>query len=207
MNNNPKPTVFVVDDDQDMRDSFRWLIESVALPVETFRSAEEFLAYYTPNRPGCLLLDVRMPGMGGLRLLERLRTSGANLPVIVITGHGEVPMAVQALKLGAFDFLEKPAPPQQILDRIQDALTLDQELRAKAEEIAAFERLFGQLTQREREVLDRMVEGESSKAMALEFGISERTVEKHRESIMHKLEARSLGQLIRRVVEYRNGGT
>lgn len=203
---NNKPTVFVVDDDQDMRDSFRWLIESVALPVETFASAEAFLAGCATERPGCLLLDVRMPGMGGLRLLERLKTSGSNLPVIVITGHGEVPMAVYALKLGAFDFLEKPAPPQQVLDRIQDALALDRELRARAGEVAAFERLLAQLTQREREVLDRMVEGESSKAIALELGISERTVEKHRESIAHKLEARSLGQLIRRVVEYRRGG-
>jgi two-component system response regulator FixJ len=195
-------TVFVVDDDRDMRNSLKWLIESVGLPVETFRSAEEFLAAYLATQPGCLLLDVRMPGMGGLHLLECLHAAGACLPVILITGHGEVSMAVQALKAGAFDFLEKPAAPQRILDRIQDALAADRAMRAKASELAAFRQLLAQLTQREREVLDRMVEGETSKTIALELGISERTVEKHRESLMHKMGVRSLAQLIRRVVEY-----
>lgn len=197
-----EPTVFVVDDDQDMRSSFKWLIESVGLPVEAFRSAEEFLEAYEPAQPGCLLLDVRMPGMGGLRLLERLHAQGSQLPVIVVTAHGEVAMAVQAMKSGAFDFLEKPANHQQLLERIQDALAEDRARRARALEIAAFEQLLAQLTQREREVLGRMVKGEPSKAIALEFGISERTIEKHRESIMHKMETRSLAQLIRRVVEY-----
>ncbi len=196
------PTVFVVDDDQDMRSSFKWLIESVGLAVEAFRSAEEFLDVYKANRPGCLLLDVRMPGMGGLRLLERLQAAGSRLPVIVITGHGEVWMAVQAMKSGAFDFLEKPATHQQILDRVQDALQVDRENRARAAELAAFRRLLAQLTQREREVLDRMVKGEPSKTIALDLGISERTVEKHRENIMHKMEARSLAHLIRMVVEH-----
>ena len=197
-----EPKVFVVDDDQDMRSSFKWLIESVGLAVEAFRSAEEFLEAYEPAQPGCLLLDVRMPGMGGLRLLERLQAQGAQLPVIVVTGHGEVAMAVQAMKSGAFDFMEKPANHQQLLERVQDALALDRERRARALEVAAFEQLLAQLTQREREVLVRMVKGEPSKAIALEFGISERTIEKHRESIMHKMEARSLAQLIRMVVEY-----
>jgi two-component system response regulator FixJ len=197
-----EPRVFVVDDDQDMRSSFKWLIESVGLAVEAFRSAEEFLDAYEPAQPGCLLLDVRMPGMGGLRLLERLQANGAQLPVIVVTGHGEVAMAVQAMKSGAFDFMEKPANHQQLLERIQDALAVDRERRARALEVAAFEQLLAQLTQREREVLGRMVKGEPSKTIALEFGISERTVEKHRESIMHKMEARSLAQLIRMVVEY-----
>jgi FixJ family two-component response regulator len=199
------PTVFVIDDDQDMRSSFKWLIESVGLPVEAFRSAEEFLEAYAPSRSGCLLLDVRMPGMGGLRLLERLRATQTRLPVIVITGHGEVWMAVQAMKAGAFDFLEKPATHQRILDCVQDALATDRKQRARALERAAFEQRLGQLTQREREVLERMVEGEPSKAIALQFGISERTVEKHRESVMHKMETRTLAQLIRLAVEHGQG--
>ena len=201
-----EPTVFVVDDDQDMRNSFKWLIESVGLRVDAHRSAEDFLLVYRADRPGCLVLDVRMPGMGGLRLLERLRAGGACLPVIVITGYAEVWMAVQAMKWGAFDFLEKPVTHQQILDRIQDALKRDREYRARAKELAAFRQLLAQLTQREREVLDRMVQGEPSKAIAMEFGISERTVEKHRENIMHKMEARSLAQLIRGMVEFGREG-
>ncbi|SMF94055.1 two component transcriptional regulator, LuxR family [Methylomagnum ishizawai] len=199
-------TVFVVDDDQDMRQSFKWLIESVGLPVEAFVSAEDFLAAYRDDRPGCLLLDVRMPGMGGLRLLERLRELGLCLPVIVITGHAEVWMAVQAMKAGAFDFLEKPVTHQQMLDRIQDALRQDRERRARAVECAAFRQRLALLTQREREVLDRMVRGEPSKAIALEFGLSERTIEKHRENLMHKMEARSLAQLIRGMVEFGREG-
>ena len=193
--------VYVVDDHQDMRNSFKWLIESVGIPVEAFASAEEFLAAYRDGLPACLLLDVRMPGMGGMRLLERLRDSGSKLPVIVITGHAEVRMAVQAMKSGAYDFLEKPAAHQLVLERIQDALAADRQRRARMAERAAFREALGQLTQREAEVLDRIVSGEPSKAIALEFGISERTVEKHRENIMRKMGARSLAQLVRGMVE------
>lgn len=202
---NIKPTVFVVDDDRDMRSSLKWLVESIGLPVETFPSAEEFLAAATADRPGCLLLDVRMPGMGGLRLLEHLRQAGAGLPVIVFTGHGEVSMAVQALKTGAFDFIEKPATHQLILDRVQDALAADTKNRTRASEAAAFRELLAQLTQREREVLDRLVEGEISRDIAQAMSISERTVEKHRERLMHKMRARTLAHLIRLVVEQRKG--
>jgi two-component system response regulator FixJ len=198
-----KPTVFVVDDDQDMRNSLKWLVESIGLPVETFPSAEHFLAAEPATRPGCLLLDVRMPGMGGLRLLEHLKAMGSRLPVIVFTGHGEVSMAVTALKTGAFDFIEKPATHQLILDRVQDALAADTWNRTRASEQAAFEDLVAQLTQREREVLDRLVEGEITRDIALGMGISERTVEKHRERLMHKMQARTLAHLIRRVVEHR----
>jgi RNA polymerase sigma factor (sigma-70 family) len=200
------PTVFVVDDDPDMRRSLKWLIESISLVVETFPSAEAFLAAEASSRPGCLLLDVRMPGMGGLRLLERLQESGARMPVIMFTGNGEVPMAVQALKNGAFDFIEKPANHQQILERIQDALALDRERRARDGERALLELRLDQLTDREREVMVRSVDGESCRDIASALGISERTVEKHRERLMHKLEVRSLAQLIRMVVEYRNRG-
>jgi two-component system response regulator FixJ len=197
-----RSTVFVVDDDQDMRNSLKWLLESVNLPVETYASAEQFLVGYTADRPGCLLLDVRMPGMGGIRLLEYLRKSRMRLPVIVLTGHGDVPMAVQALKLGAFDFIEKPATHQRILERTQDALATDRERRARDTDTAAFGRLLAQLSQREREVLDLLVEGESNKAISTELGISERTVEKHRENVMQKMEVKSLARLIRMVVLY-----
>jgi FixJ family two-component response regulator len=198
-----EPTVFVVDDDPDMRRSLQWLIESISLVVETFSSAEEFLAAGAPFRPGCLLLDVRMPGMGGLRLLERMRASEAGMPVIMFTGNGEVPMAVKALKNGAFDFIEKPANHQLILERIQDALGADRERRARESERAGFELRMRQLTEREREVMDRSVDGESCRDIAAAVGISERTVEKHREKLMHKLEARSLAHLVRLVVEHR----
>jgi two-component system response regulator FixJ len=200
-----EPTVFVVDDDQDMRNSLKWLVESIGLPVETFPSAEDFLAADPAARPGCVLLDVRMPGMGGLRLLEHMQATGLSLPVIIFTGHGEVSMAVKALKTGAFDFIEKPATHQQILDRVRDALATDCEIRTRASEWAAFQSLLAQLTQREREVLDRLVEGESSRFIAQELRISERTVEKHRERLMHKIQARSLAHLIRLVVEHRRG--
>lgn len=192
-------TVFVVDDDRDMRRSLQWLIESAGLSVEVFESAEQFLQRTEQSEPGCLLLDLRMPGIGGLRLLECLQQGGSRAPVIVLTGHGDVAVAVKALKLGAFDFIEKPAPHQLILDRIQDALAANQTRRAREQKRASFERLLAQLSQREHDVLNRLIEGTYNKAIALELGISERTVEKHRESIMHKMGTRSLAELIRTV--------
>lgn len=196
-------TVFVVDDDIDMRQSLKWLIESVGLPVQTFASAEQFLKGYEVARPGCLLLDVRMPGMGGMRLLEYLQKADISLPVIVFTGHGDVSMAVRALKSGAFDFIEKPATHQQILDRIQDALTTERDRRARQSQRHALEQAMARLSQREREVLDGVVEGRSNKVIAMVLDISERTVEKHRQNIMQKVGAGSLAELIRMVVLYR----
>ncbi|CAL1240243.1 response regulator transcription factor [Candidatus Methylocalor cossyra] len=195
-----EPKVYVIDDDRDLRESLRWLLESAGLTAEGFESAEAFWAAYSAGLAGCVLLDVRLPGMDGLRLLERLEAERAHLPVIIFTGHGEVSMAVRALKSGAFDFLEKPANPQRLLDCLQRALAADRERRARALERQAFERLLAQLTQREKEILEHIVAGQSSKAIALALGISERTVEKHRESLMHKMQARSLAQLIRLVV-------
>jgi FixJ family two-component response regulator len=206
MNSTETPTVFVVDDDNDMRNSLQWLVESIDLQVETFPSAEHFLEAEAMHRPGCLLLDVRMPGMGGLRLLEYLRTSGSRLPVIMLTAHGEVPMAVTALKNGALDFIEKPAAHQLILERVRDALVLDHRNRSLACEWASFEERWGQLTEREREVMNYLVEGEITRNIAQAMGISDRTVEKHRERLMHKMEARSLAHLIRLVVEHKKTG-
>lgn len=196
-----EPTVFVVDDDEDMRHALKWLIESVGLTVEVFGTAEEFLARYRTRRPGCLLLDIRMPGMGGLALLEQLKRGGApHLPTIVLTGHGDVPTAVQALKGGAIDFVEKPAIQQQLLDRIQDALAADRSRRIRSEKITSIRRGLSTLTEREREVLDGVVAGESSKTIALRLRISERTVEAHRRSIMIKMKAPSLAALVGMVV-------
>lgn len=201
MNATPtEPTVFVIDDDQEMRNSLKYLIESVRLPVEAFACAEAFLQDFDPTRPGCLLLDVRMPGMGGLRLLEWLRSQGARLPVIVFTGHGDIPMAVDALKGGAFHFIEKPANRQQLVHCIQDALALDRELRAKALRRAEIEALLAQLTPREREILERVIEGEPNKRIAMELGISERTVEKHREGMMEKMGTHSLAKLVQMIL-------
>lgn len=203
----PDPTVFVVDDDNDMRQSLKWLIESVGLPVEGFETAEDFLSADRTSRAGCLLLDMRMPGMGGLGLLEWLHVHGEPMPVIVFTGHGDVPMAVQAMKLGAFDFVEKPATHQYILSRVQDALALAHDLRTRKSERLQFERLVSQLSQRETEVMERVVVGESNKVIAIGLGISERTVEKHRENIMQKMGVRSLAALVAKVLSYRGGST
>jgi two-component system, LuxR family, response regulator FixJ len=201
-----EPTVFVVDDDQEMRRSFKWLIESVRLPVEVFACAEAFIQAFDPNRPGCLLLDVRMPGMGGLRLLDWLRSQGAHLPVIVFTGHGDISMAVDTLKGGAFHFIEKPASRQQILHCIQDALALDRDFRTRASKQAAIEARLAQLTPRERGVLERVVEGEPNKCIAIDLGITERTVEKHRGSIMEKMGTRSLAKLMQMIFLCRRDG-
>ncbi|MEY2680218.1 MAG: hypothetical protein RL661_449 [Pseudomonadota bacterium] len=202
---NSEPKVYVIDDDADMRRSLRWLIESIGLPVETFPSAEAFLTQDPLTRQGCLILDVRMPGMGGILLLEHLKTLGSTLPVIMFTGHGEVPMAVQTLKYGAFDFLEKPASHQVILDRVQAAMALDCGLRQKRAEKTDMEQRIQQLTPREREILNRLIEGHSTREMALSLEISDRTVEKHRERLIVKLRAKNQLDLVRRIVEHRNG--
>jgi FixJ family two-component response regulator len=202
---NSEPKVYVIDDDADMRRSLRWLIESIGLPVETFPSAEAFLTQDPLTRQGCLILDVRMPGMGGILLLEHLKTLGSTLPVIMLSGHGEVPMAVQTLKYGAFDFLEKPASHQVILDRVQAAMALDCGLRQKRAEKTDMEQRIQQLTPREREILNRLIEGHSTREMALSLEISDRTVEKHRERLIVKLRAKNQLDLVRRIVEHRNG--
>jgi FixJ family two-component response regulator len=202
----PCATIFIVDDDEDLRNSLKSLMESAGLPAEVFPSAEAFLAMYTDTRPGCLLLDVRMPGMGGLRLLEHLHTVGSPLPVIVFTGHGDVPMAVQALKCGAYDFVEKPAGGSLILARVRDALAANREKCAQEATRLAFGQRLAQLSPREREVLERVVAGASNRTIAREMGISDRTIEKHRENMMVKMRASSLAALIRMIVLYHDRG-
>ena len=177
---NKELTVFVVDDDRAMRKSLRWLIESIDLRVETYESAQAFLDHYDPDRPGCVVLDVRMPGMSGLDLQDHLRERDIDIPIIIVTAYGEVPMAVRAIKAGALDFIEKPVCDQILLDHIQDALELDRKRRqVRAENQEITERLES-LTKREAEVMDYVVAGLSSKKIANELGVSFKTIEAHR---------------------------
>jgi FixJ family two-component response regulator len=195
-----EPIVFVVDDDEAVRESLQWLINSVDVEVRTFASANEFLDFELPARPGCLIVDVRMPGMSGLELQRQLADRAINLPVIVITGHGDVEMAVRAMKAGAYDFIQKPFNDQVLLDRIQAAL--DQHAQ-QSEEIAERHGIMAQLAQltgRERQVLDGIVDGESNRHIATRLGLSEKTIEFHRSKVMRKMEATSLADLTRKVV-------
>jgi FixJ family two-component response regulator len=189
------PTIFVVDDDQAVRDSLRWLLESLRLKVETYGSAMEFLASEAANRPGCLVLDIRMPEVSGLQLQEILAARRVHLPVIMITGHGDVSMAVRAMKAGALDFIEKPFNDELLLERIQRGLEIDARQRSQDAERRAVLMRAAQLTARERDVLERVVAGKSNKAVASELGISARTVEVHRAHIMEKMHADSLAAL------------
>jgi FixJ family two-component response regulator len=186
---NAKPTIFVVDDEQPVRDSLRWLLEPLQFHIETYASARDFLSAYDPARPGCLVLDVRMPRMSGLELQEELNARQIRIPIIIITGHGDVPMAVRAMKAGAVDFVEKPFNEQTLLERIQHALDTDaRERREEVERQAVLERI-GALTSRERDVLTRVVAGKSNKLVAAELSVSTKTVEAHRHNIMQKLGA------------------
>lgn len=193
----PEPTVFVIDDDKAVRHFLRGLIASVNLRVEAFTSAQEFLAAYRSSLPGCLLLDIRMPGMSGLELQQELSVRGIDLPVIVLTGHGNVQVAVHAMKAGAVDFIEKPFNNELLLDRVQQAVAKSvdtYENRIKRDEILNRRKL---LTPRERQVLDLVVAGESNKGIARHLHISEKTVEIHRAHVMGKMQAKSLADLVK----------
>jgi FixJ family two-component response regulator len=195
------PTVFVVDDDEGVRNSLRFLLKSVGLATDALASAGEFLAAYKPDQPGCLVLDVRMPGMSGLELQQQLNLRGAVIPVIFITGHGDIPMAVEAMQQGAFDFLQKPFRDQDLIDRIQRALERDARNRAALNQHARIRERLASLTPREREVLALMTRGQPNKIMAAELGVSQRTVEIHRARVMEKSGAASLAQLVRMVMD------
>jgi len=197
---NAQITVFVVDDDRAVRESLALLVQSVGLEVETFASAGEFLDAYRPDRRGCLITDIRMPGMSGLELQERLTEDGYHIPVIVLTGFGDVPAAVRALKGGAVDFVEKPFNPQALLDLVQQALVRDTELREQAAREADLAERMALLTPREREIMALIVAGKANKVIAIDLSISERTVELHRGRIMRKMQARSVAELMRIVL-------
>ena len=195
------PTVFIVDDDAAVRNSLRLLVKSVGLTAAVFASAQEFLGSYDPQQPGCLALDVRMPGMSGLELQQQLNLRGAVIPVIFITGHGDIPMAVEAMQHGAFDFLQKPFRDQDLIDRIQRALERDRENRAALGERTRIRERLDSLTPREREVLALVTSGKANKMMAADLGLSQRTVEIHRARVMDKMGASSVAQLVRMVLD------
>ena len=194
---NAAPTVFVVDDDPGVREGLCILLASVDLRAETYGSAEEFLDAYDPARPGCLVADVRMPSASGLELQETLAARGIELPVIIISGHGDIPMAVQAIKAGALDFIEKPFRGQDLLDRIQAGVRVDAERRAARARAADTQARLASLTPRERQVLDMLVSGQTNKAIATDLNLSHKTIEFHRTRLMEKMGAESLVQLVR----------
>lgn len=194
-------TVYVVDDDAAVRSSLGMLLRSVGLPVMGYASANDFLAHYDPRQPGCLVLDVRMPGMSGLELQQHLNLKGAMIPVIFITGHGDVPMAVEAMQHGAFDFVQKPFRDQDLLDRIQKALTLDRDNRSTLQQHEALRARLATLTPRERQVMDLMTQGRPNKLMAVDLDLSQRTIEIHRAHVMEKMQANSLAQLVRMAID------
>lgn len=190
-------TVYIVDDDPDVRDGMRLLMRSVGLPVETFASGDEFLERYERELAGCLVLDIRMPGLGGLELQERLLALGSSLPIIFITGHADVPMAVEAMQKGAFDFIEKPVRDQDLLERISEALDVHRRRRSREASLSEIEARYSKLTKREREVMVLVIAGKPNKVIARELGASQRTIEIHRSRVMSKMQARSLAELVR----------
>ncbi|HKU89459.1 MAG TPA: response regulator transcription factor [Steroidobacteraceae bacterium] len=197
------PKVMVVDDDSGVRNAMRILLKSVGLESVLYSSAQEFLAAYQPSQSGCLLLDIRMPGMSGLELQQQLNLRGAVIPVIFMTGHGDVPMAVEAMQHGAFDFLQKPFRDQDLLDRIQKAIAKDAQSRASLGEHERIRARLETLTAREREVLDLMIQGKQNKAIAQDLDVSPRTIEIHRARVMEKMEAQSVAELVRMMLDIR----
>ena len=196
-NQDKQPTVFIVDDDPAIRFAMQALMDSVNIEHEIFASGDEFLENADDHRAGCLVLDIRMPGLGGLELQEELLKRGTTLPIIFITGHGDVPMAVDAMQKGAVDFIQKPFRDQDLLDRIREALKTDQERREEQQKHAEVAERLARLTNREREVFDLVVTGKPNKVIAYELGVSQRTVEIHRARVMEKMQARSLADLVK----------
>lgn len=190
-------TVFVVDDDTAVRESLRWLIESTDMRVETYCSAEQFLSNFDPRQPGCLLLDVRMPNIDGLTLQEELRNRGINIPIIIITGHADVSMAIKAMKAGAVDFIEKPFSDEALLRSIRFATREDTRIRMRTTERNEARDRVRRLTRRERQVLGMVAEGHSSKIIASKLGVALKTVESHRANLKRKMQAETLADLIR----------
>jgi FixJ family two-component response regulator len=201
---NSEQKVFIIDDDDAVRDSMSMLLETMGLPHQCYISADDFLDNYDGNQRGCLVLDIRMSGINGLELQQRLKDMNAFLPIIFITGHGDVPMAVEAMRQGAMDFLRKPIREQDLLERIQEALDYEKGIRDELREREESKRKLLTLTTRERDIFERVADGHANKVIALELGISERTVEVHRSQVMRKLEVRSLAQLVRIRLEMKN---
>jgi FixJ family two-component response regulator len=202
---NKNPVVMVVDDDSGVRNAMRALLKSVGLNALLFPSAQEFLTAYDPQQPGCLLLDIRMPGMSGMELQQELNLRGAVIPVIFMSGHADIPMAVEAMQHGAFDFLQKPFRDQDLLDRIQRAIAQDGERRLALGERARIKAHLESLTDREREVLDLLTLGKQNKVIAQDLGVSPRTIEIHRARVMEKMDAHSVAELVRMMLDLGHG--
>lgn len=192
--------IHVIDDDEAMRDSLAFLLKASALDVQTYESADAFLSGLNDRPRGCVVTDIRMPGMSGIDLLRALAEAKHDIPVIVITGHGDIPLAVEAMKLGAFEFLEKPFEDRRILSAIRSALERSREAGQRASEISAIAERLASLSQRERQVLDGLVVGHPNKTIAFDLGISPRTVEVYRANVMDKMQASSLSDLVRMVL-------
>lgn len=193
----PSQVVFVIDDDASMRDAVSRLLNAVGLTVQTFASAREFLAGRLPDVPGCAVLDVRLPGLSGLDLQREMVERGIHIPVIFITGHGDIPMSVQAMKAGAVEFLTKPFRDQDLLDAVRSGIQLDRQGRKERAELAELRDGLRQLTPREREVMSLVVAGLLNKQIAVRLGTSEKTIKIHRSHVMQKMRADSLADLVR----------
>ncbi len=189
-------TVFVVEDDEAVRDALSMLVETVGLKCRTYQTAQDFLADYDPSEPGCLVADVRMPGMSGLELQAKLAKDGIEIPIVIITGHGDVHMAVKALKTGAVDFVQKPFRDHTLLNSILKAVVVDSRKRRKSVERSQLDAKLAELTSREREVMDLLVMGKSTREVARDLDISSKTVDIHRRRVLDKMEVRSVVELV-----------
>jgi FixJ family two-component response regulator len=198
--------VFIVDDDEAVCDSLSLLLDSMGLETQVFHSAQAFLAGHD-GRPGCLLLDVRMPGLSGMDLQKRLSDMGKSLPIVFISGHGDIPMAVEAMKAGAIDFLQKPFRDQELLDCVQKALASLDQTMAEQQALVQANACFNSLTPREREVLNYLVDGAANKVIAIDLNISPRTVEIHRARVMEKMQVKSLPELVKVVLQLRQAAS
>lgn len=196
-----KATVFIIDDNPAVRDAIRWLVEQVGLQAKTYASAQAFLSNFQPGLRGCLVLDVRMPGMSGIELQEKLFREDVQLPVIIVTGHGDVPLTVRAMKAGACEVLQKPFNDQTLLDAIQAALDKFGQIWEQKDRMSRTNCNLASLTSREREILEQLRHGKLNKVIASDLGLSVRTVEGHRAHIMDKMGARTLGQLIEMLMQ------
>jgi FixJ family two-component response regulator len=194
-----QPVVFVIDDDRSVREALESLLRSVGLKVQVFATTQDFLQSARPDAPGCLVLDVRLPGLSGLDFQRELAKTDSSLPIIFITGHGDIPMTVRAIKAGAIEFLTKPFRDQELLDAVQLGIERDRARRGDAAAISVLKERLGTLTAREREILQLVVTGRPNKQLAAELGLSEITVKVHRASVLRKMQAKSLAELVRMV--------
>ncbi len=195
--------VYVVEDDEAVRDSLEMMLVSMEHKVHSFPTANEFLEQYDESMAGCIVLDIRMPGMDGMELQKELNSKNSILPIIFVTGHGDVPMAVEAMQQGAIDFIQKPYREQELLEKIKAALELDAEQRTSLIEKKEIQRKLDELTPRELEIMNMMIDGHANKVIAIDLDISQRTVEIHRSRVMHKMETHSLAHLVRMIMSVR----